>query len=414
MSDSLWLREAPAVTPPSTWPDRVDVAVIGGGVAGVATALHLAERNVHVALLEAGAIASRASGRNDGQLLLGLGEHYHRIHGQFGSERAPLLWDFLRDNHTALRSCLAAGDIDCDFAQMGGLRLAETPHEWTELEEAAAVLAREQRPHELVPASALDQWLPLGHEFHGALHLPEEAVLQPARLVRGLARIASSSGASLHEDAAVARVTGEAGDFTIELADGRTLRAAVVVHCTSTLGRELDPSGLLARTVFPFRGQVIATDPLPIELASRFPPYAMSSNFCYEYFRMHRGRFVVGGMRWSVPGEEQGTLDDSVVNPTITQNLRDYVRKHFPALDGHDFPHAWTGIMAGTPDGLPLVGPLPGSAGQFALLAFNGYGLSFAFLAGRCLAELVVDGQSPHPAMPLFQPRRFADAALGS
>ena len=137
------------------------------------------------------------------------------------------------------------------------------------------------------------------------------------------------------------------------------------------------------------------------------PPYAMSSNFCYEYFRIHRGRFVLGGMRWSVPGEELGTVDDSTVNPEVTNNLLDYVRRHFPDLSGRDFPHAWTGIMAGTPDGLPLVGALPGRAGTYALGAFNGYGLSFAFLAGRCLAELVVDGQSPHPALPLFAPRRL-------
>ena len=409
MSASLWLTESAPVAPAGELPDRVDVAVIGGGIAGVSTALHLAERGVRVALLESGMIAGRASGRNDGQLLLGLGEHYHRIHSQFGAEKAPLLWDFLRDNHVALRAHLERAGIECDFAQLGGLRLAETEHEWTELEEAAELLARERRPFELVEARDLGQWLPLGEGFHGALHLPEEAVLQPARLVRGIAGSAQAAGATLHENAAVERITGEAGALELTVAGGRKVEAAMVAHCTSALGRDVDPSGLLARTVFPFRGQVIATDPLPLELATKFPPYAMSSNFCYEYFRVHRGRFVIGGMRWSVPGEEQGTTDDSVVNPAITENLRGYVDRHFPVLRDATFPHQWTGIMAGTPDGLPLLGALPGASGHFALLAFNGYGLSFAFLAGRCLAELITDGDCDAPALPMFAPRRFQE-----
>jgi glycine/D-amino acid oxidase-like deaminating enzyme len=133
----------------------------------------------------------------------------------------------------------------------------------------------------------------------------------------------------------------------------------------------------------------------------------MSSNFCYEYFRMSRGRFVIGGKRWSVPGEELGILDDSTHHPQVTQNLLAYVHEHFPGCAALRSPTCWTGIMAGTPDGLPIVGALPGRSGEFALLAFNGYGLSFAFLAGRCLAEMIVDGQSRHPSIALFAPRRF-------
>ncbi|MFY9341856.1 MAG: FAD-binding oxidoreductase, partial [Planctomycetota bacterium] len=214
--------------------------------------------------------------------------------------------------------------------------------------------------------------------------------------------------ARIVEGASVAAIDGTAGGFTVRLHDGRSVTADMVVHCTSTLARELDRSGLLARTVFPFRGQIVATEALPPGVVRQFPPYAMSSNFCYEYFRMAGDRFVIGGKRWSVPGEEVGILDDDGHHPQITANLLAYVREHFPVLRETPFPHVWTGIMAGTPDGLPLVGALPGAPGTFALLAFNGYGLSFAFLAGACLAEMIVDGQGSHPALPLFAPRRFA------
>lgn len=397
----------PRQAPPAT----AEVAVIGGGVAGISTALHLARRGVDVVVLEAGEVAGRASGRNDGQLLLGLGEHYNRIHGQFGAERAPLLWDFLQKNHDATLHELRDAGIECDLEQQGGLRLAETEHEWRELQQAAELLRSERRDHELVSVEQLRERLPAAEGYHGALLLAEEAIVQPAAMVRGLAALAREAGATIAERCPVAAVDGEAGAFTARLTDGRAVAAQVVVHCTSSLAPQLDRTGLLARAVFAYRGQILATDPLPEGLAAQFPACAMSSNFCYEYFRMHRGRFVIGGMRWSVPGEEQGIRDDASHNEQVSKNLVDYAHRHFPALRDVPFPHAWTGVMAGSPDGLPLCGALPGQPGEFALLGFNGYGLSFAYLAGKSLGDLVVDGQSDHPALPMFSPRRLLDAA---
>lgn len=405
---SLWLLDAAPFSAATPLPGHTDVAIVGGGIAGISAALHLARAGVDCTVLEQDVVSGRASGRNDGQLLLGLGEHYHRIHGQFGPERAKMLWAFLRDNHEALRRELATAEVDCDLEVRGGLRLAETPHEAGELAQAAALLAAEGVPHRLLAAADLPRWLPPARGFHGALHLPGEAIVQPVEMVRGLAVAAARAGARIVERSPVASLDDADGGFRVRLRDGRSLTASLVVHCTSALARELDASGLLARTVFPFRGQVLASEPLPADVAAAFPPHAMSSNFCYEYFRVHRGRFVIGGKRWSVPGEEVGILDDGAQNPQVTQNLLAFVREHFPALAATRFPHCWTGIMAGTPDGLPLVGALPGRPGTYVLGAFNGYGLSFAFLAGRCLAELITDGQSPHPAMPLFAPRRFA------
>lgn len=408
---SLWLREATSPVasraPAPELPERTEVAIIGGGIAGIVTALHLSRRGIDVTLLERTEVAARASGRNDGQLLLGLGEHYNRIHGQFGSERAPELWAFLQENHDALLHEIAEQGIACDLVQNGGLRLAETEHEWSELKQAAELLASEGKPHELLDIDAVRQRLPLGEGFFGGLFLAEEAIVQPARMVRGLADVARKQGAHIVEHAEVTKVTGDAGDFTVTLADGQSLAASIVVHCTSALGRELDPTGLLSRAVFPFRGQIIATDALPDEVAAQFPGYAMSSNFCYEYFRMHKRQFVIGGKRWSVPGEEQNLIDDASHNEQISQNLMHYARAHFPVLKETPFPHVWTGIMAGTPDGLPLCGSLPGQPGVFALLGFNGYGLGFAYLAGKSLAEMIVDGQGQHPALSMFAPRRL-------
>lgn len=407
MPTSLWIREAPALDAGGECPARTDVAVVGGGVAGICAALHLARAGADVCVLEAGEVASRASGRNDGQVLLGLGEHYNRIVGQFGDEDARALWAFIRDNNGGLRSEVHDAGIDCGLTEAGGLRLAETEHEFAELQQAGALLATEGIDHRLVDAAGVRELLPAAEGFHGAMLLPGESCVQPAAMVRGLAALARSAGARIVQHAPVAAIEGAMGQFDVRLADGRRLEATAVVHCTAALGAAIDRSGFLGRTVFPFRGQIIATDPLPDAVQERFAPYAMSSNFCYEYFRMHGGRFVLGGMRWSVKGEELRITDDGAHNPEVSRNLEAYARRHFPILADTPFPEVWTGIMAGTHDGLPLVGPMPGQPGAFAYLAFNGYGLSFAWLGGKLLADHVLKGKSDHPAAAMFDPRRL-------
>jgi glycine/D-amino acid oxidase-like deaminating enzyme len=338
-------------------------------------------------------------------MLLGLGEHYNRIVSQWGAERARALWRFIHDNNRELKAEIENANLDCELVCGGGFRLAETAHEWAELQEAAALLTAESITHQLHDDAGVARLVP-AVGFCGMLELPGEAVVHPVKLVTGLARLARDHGARVYQHHGVTRIDGRAGDFRVHTDKG-TVQTAVVAHCTSALARELDPTGFLERQVFPFRGQILATGPLPPNITDRFGPQAMSSHFCYEYFRLHGPRFVVGGMRWSVKGEEQGTLDDGTINPDVTANLLGYVRKHFPILRGQEFPHSWTGIMAGTKDGLPLLGALPGQPGAFALLGFNGYGLSFAYLGGRVLAQQILAGQADHGATPLFAPRRF-------
>jgi glycine/D-amino acid oxidase-like deaminating enzyme len=398
---SIWLQ--------SDLPESTQVVVIGGGIAGVSVAYHLAKEGVEVVLFEAEEIAGRASGRNDGQVLLGIGEHYNRVVSQFGESDALRLGGFIRDNNRILKEQIVDSYTPSEewkHSARHGLHMAESEQELEELKLSAALLYQTGVDCRMLNKEELAEFLPV-EGFHGALYMSDETVVHPAELTRQIANRAQEFGAMIYPRHKVGDVQSADEGYVVQLTDGREIKTLMVVHCTSALAVGLDRSGFLESQIFPYRGQIIATDELDEKIIAPFAGRAMSSNFGYEYFRAYQRRFVIGGMRWSVKGQEEHTIDDTVINHVITDNLLDYVDKHFPTLRGVAFPHAWTGIMAGTNDGLPLVGEIPGQSGMFALLAFNGYGLSFAFKAGELISDQIIHGSSGHPAAPMFSPRRF-------
>ena len=222
MGTSIWLagRERAAIRDET--PASGDVVVIGGGVAGVSSAWHLSRLGLSVVLLESGRIASRASGRNDGQVLLGLGEHLNRLVGQLGMETALELWRFLDDNHNALSTTLRSEGIDCDFVQEGGLRLASSASELEELRESSAIMRREGIEHRLLDAAEVARELPLSRGFFGALFLAREAIFDPAAFVEGLADRARAKGARLREDCHALEIGGELGAFRVRASETTT------------------------------------------------------------------------------------------------------------------------------------------------------------------------------------------------
>ncbi|HHI80983.1 MAG TPA: FAD-binding oxidoreductase [Planctomycetes bacterium] len=406
--EPIWLAELPRSTARrDAAPPRVDICVIGGGIAGVATAFHARRAGLSVLLLEKNRIASRASGRNDGQILLGLGEHLNRLVSQFGEEESRRLWEFLERNSEETKVAIRTLGISCELKEEGGLRLSISESEQRELVESARLMEKEGIPHSLWTREELGRKAEWAKGFHGGLFVPGEAIFAPAAFVRGLAEAFEKEGGRIREQEEVLAIEGEAGNYLLKTASDLSLEASMIVHASSALAPQLDRSGFLDRVVFPFRGQVLLTGVLDSKLSARIPCWAMSSHFCYEYFRKHGDRLTLGGMRWSVKGEETGTMDDSRVNPEITRNLWAWLQEHIPEAASAGIERVWTGIMAGTPDGLPLIGPIPGQQGEFLCCAFNGYGMGFGFLAGKLCCELMTEGRSELPSAARFAPRRF-------
>ncbi|MGQ9898125.1 MAG: NAD(P)/FAD-dependent oxidoreductase [Acidobacteriota bacterium] len=358
-----------------------DCLIVGGGIAGASAAYALAQAkpNWKLVLVDRRQIAGGATGRNAGFLLAGTADHYAVAVAKYGRETAYAVFATTVASHRHIRAFLAKyPTVDCDYLPCGSLTLAGTPEEADTLLQSAELLREDGFDVDFIPHD------PLRRGFHAAVRNVHDAGIHPVKLVRALAE---ASGATIVEDWPVTAFESTSAGITVHGPRGQLWAERVL----------LTPNGEAARLhayfadkVSPKRGQIFVTAPYPKRLLSEIA-YA---NDGYEYFRqLSNGCFLFGGGRRAYAATEIGT------DETPTKNIQDYLEsfkdRHFPELTGFPITHRWAGTMGFTPDGLPLLGTLPGQPQIAFSIACHGHGMGFSLEVGRLAADLVVTGKPP-------------------
>jgi glycine/D-amino acid oxidase-like deaminating enzyme len=373
MTTSVWLdRDADRPRPAPLESDAsADVALVGGGIAGIACAHALASSGASVIVLERDDLASGASGRNAGFVLGGVAENYVAACRRYGEKRAMRIFRTTFDARALLRAAIDQAGVDCEARWDGSDQIAGSDGEW---EETATSAARLAAAGERV---AID---PLARRVTFA----DDGCLDPVRFVRGLAAAAAAGGARIHARTPAVGV----GPGTVLTARGRVTAGAVVL-CTGAY-----TAHLATARIRPVRGQMLATAPIA---PGRFPrpTYAHRG---YRYWRQtDDGRVLVGGWRDRAEATEVG--EDDRTSPVIQDALDGWLREQ-----GISAPvtHRWGGTMDFSHDGLPYVGRR--ADGLFVCGGFTGHGNGFAMAAAQILAALVRTGG--HSDADLFDPER--------
>jgi gamma-glutamylputrescine oxidase len=369
---SIWLDEiAPDVHPPLDKDTSADVAVIGAGIAGVATAYHVSRSGAKVIVLEARTVAEAASGRNAGFLLAGVAENFVAAARRYGEDRALRTWRFTRHNQELVREIVERERIECDLAWNGSIQIAGDDEEWAEVRASAERLQQEGVRVRLAP------------EERAAI-FEEDGEFHPVRYVRALAGAAVAAGVRIHDGTRAIAVT-KAEVRT----DRARVRAGAVVVCVNAYSQHLVPL-----RVQPVRGQMLATAPVSRRVFER-PAYA---NRGYRYWRQRAdGRLLVGGWRDTAADEEVG--EEERTTPRIQQELEHFVRERCPDAK---VTHRWAGTMGFSHDALPYVGEL--DSGVFVNAGFTGHGMAFATATGELVAVLLRGKKSNET--DLFAPER--------
>ncbi|HEU0246921.1 MAG TPA: FAD-dependent oxidoreductase [Gaiellaceae bacterium] len=370
---SYWLAELHDPLPSALLDGAPDVAVVGGGITGCSCAVALADAGLRVRLYEAREIAGGASGRNGGFALRGGSAPYPVLADSIGSERTAALWRWTEAELAELAG--VAGDA---YRPTGSLRLAADEEEREELRVEYDALrtggfAAEWRDE--LPA-------PLDGRYPGAIFHPPDGVLQPARLVRGLAARAAEAGVEIHEHTRVGSVQETGADTVVVATDGY-------------------PSGLLGELeglIVPTRGQVIATEPIE-ERLFEIPHYGRHG---FDYWHQTPdGRIVAGGFR-DVSLDTEFTAEE-VTTPVVQAALDRFVESHLGRALRVDY--RWAGIFGMVFDFLPVVGRAPGQDGVWVAGGYSGHGNVLGFACGRLVARAVLGDRDP--LLELFEPARL-------
>lgn len=357
---------------------RVDVVVVGAGIAGLSAALFLERRGATVALVDAEGVGGGASGRNAGFLMRGAADCYAVACRQWGRDRARWVWRLTEDNLTMLRGegiealpsvrAVPSALLALDEDELGLLRESEAL-----MAEDGFASAWESSGDDAVWRAGLAL---------GALVNPADMACNPLELLYFL------HGKLRGETFAPQRVrslTESAGAVTVHT-EGGTLEAAHALLCTNAYLARVAPEASAWAT--PRRGQMLALRGEGLRLDRSY--YANRGS---EYFRQGvDGVVVLGGFRTRFADAEVGYED--AVTEGVQGALEALGRRLFG--DGPKVVARWSGVMGFGPGGLPRVGPLPGHARVWGVAGFTGHGMSMAHrVAGMAVAAMLDGADNP-------------------
>jgi glycine/D-amino acid oxidase-like deaminating enzyme len=387
----------PASTPALDADRTVSVAIIGGGFAGLSTALHLAERGADAVVLEAQEPGWGASGNNGGQLNPGLKLDPDTIEATFGADLGRRMIAFAYNTPTFTFGLIRRLGIACEARQNGTLRAA-----YHAAAAAAVETTAEQCIRRGIPVSVLDRKAvreATGTDRYIRAMLDRRGGdLQPLSYARGLARAAIAAGAAIHGQTPATSLRREGGRWRIETPRA-VVRADKILVATNGFTDDLWPG--LRRTIVPVFSSIAATEPLPDDVAQRIMPtrsVLYESGHITVYYRVDSSnRLLIGGrgpMQW-------------IRDPSAVAYLMRYAVRLWPALRGVRWTHGWNSRLAMTADHYPHVHePAPGA---LVYLGCNGRGVALATAMGAQLARRLTEGEAVEFDMPIttLKPIRF-------
>ncbi|MET9226465.1 FAD-dependent oxidoreductase [Lentzea sp. NPDC003310] len=375
---SLWLAALPdQVRPPLTGEHTYDVAVVGGGITGLTTAVLLKRRGLKVVVLEADRVASGVSGNNTAKVTALQSTVYSQIRSRHGLAAAT---DYAAASVAAVAQVAALAEgIDCDLRRSPAVTYAYTEDEVRDVANELIVARQVGLP--VRDAKNVD----LPFEVHAAVWLDDQIALHPVKYLRGLADEVDGDGSLVCEHSRVLDVSGN----QVSTADGR-VRADKIVIATHypTLDRGLYFPRLELTRAYCIAARVHApTQALAISTGS--PSWSISA---------HRDKLILAG--------QSHQTGKPAVEPF--RRLEDFARKHWKV---EEITHRWSAQDPTSYDHLPMIGTyLPGNDTILTATGYMKWGLTSGTFAATLLADLVTG--KPNELADRFSPHRMSLKSL--
>ena len=247
---------------------KVDICVVGAGFSGLSTALHLAEKGYQVAVVEGARIGWGASGRNGGQIVNGLNASLQNIKRKFGKDTAKFVASLVMEGGDIIRERVDTYGIDCDLKPTN-LFAAYTNAHMRVLEERLALWRSYGiTTQEMVSSTEIRDYVD-SSVYAGGMIDHAGGHLHPLNLALGEAAAFENQGGVIFENSMVNRIHYEADKPVVSTGQG-VINCKTLVLCGNAYLGGVVPE--LASRVMPVSTQIMATEPLPSELAQQLLP----------------------------------------------------------------------------------------------------------------------------------------------
>lgn len=379
--------ERPHYPSQATVREEATVCVVGGGFAGLATALGLVERGMRdIVVLEAERIGFGASGRNGGFVFGGYSLECADLLRALGPHDARALYRLTLDAVELIGARIARHDIACDVVN-AGIVLAD----WFGRPDALAA----QR--ELMRTSFGAEWEPIPRgvlrerlkteRYHGGLLERHGFHFHPLKYALGIAKALADAGVRIYEHSAALQFQREHDRHLVRTANGSgSVVASHVVMVGGGYARGVYRP--VERAVLPIATYVAATEPLGSRLKEAIDCAAAvyDTRFSFDYYRPLVDTRILWGGRISIFERRPDVIARLL--------MRDLLRV-YPQLDGIRFEYAWSGLMSYGRHKMPQIGRCPD--GVWHAVGFGGHGVAPTTAAGELLAAAIAEGR-PIPA----------------
>jgi len=372
-------------------PERVDVAVVGGGFTGLSAARALARRGARVAVLEAGNVAAEASGRNGGHVNNGLAVDYIKLAARVGREQAVAWYRAYDDAVDMVEHIVREERIDCNFERRGKLKVAARPAHYEALARSVDQLRREVDPDvELVPPGRIQDEVASTRYFGGLLYR-KSAQMHMGHFGRGLAEAAVRHGALVYDHTPVQRLERRrASSYRVHTSRGSIDAAQVLVATGATRHGSWSSFSFWRRRIIPIGSFIIVTEPLG-PLAEHLLPHRRTYNTTTNinnYFRLTPDNRLVWG------GRARFALSSPRSDARSGDILRRQLVEVFPQLSQARIDYCWGGLVDMTQDRLPHAGE---KDGLFYSMGYSGHGTQMSVHMGDCMARVMAGDAAANP-----------------
>jgi gamma-glutamylputrescine oxidase len=370
----------PPARPPLEGETTADVVVIGGGLAGLSSALEMARRGLSVVLLEAERVGWGASGRNGGQVLVGYACGQEELEQQLGAQDARLAWEMSVEAVELVERRIHEHGIDCEW-QRGYLYVADSPRKARALREEVEAMQRLGLAFDVAEGADVRRLID-SPRYAMAAYETRSGHLHPLKYTLGLAQAAERAGVRIHEGSPVTALT-RGSPVVAQTARGRVRARYGVLAGNCTLpeyGPRVAPD--IAPRIMPVGTYIVATAPIDPALQRRLIPSnaaVSDNNFVLDYFRFGADHRMLFGGRVSYT---------TMTPPDLKGTMARRMARVFPDLKGVPVEYVWGGFVDISMNRAPDFGRLGDNL--YYLQGFSGHGVALTGLAGQLVAEAVL------------------------